>query len=88
MEEHEKKFTRYGPGSDIYIACSQGGWEVYVFPVEVGARGYAAKSLQTCLMFLGIKRSLVTACVEEASNAALRASFWIWKLRDTEAWSN
>ena len=41
-ESHSIKFIIYGPGSEIFQACKNNGWEVFVFPVEVGARGYAA----------------------------------------------
>ena len=36
MEEHKKKFTRYGPGSDIYIACSQGAGKYMFFLLRWG----------------------------------------------------
>ena len=77
-ERHKQKFNRYGPNSDIFRACQKNGWEVYVFPVEVGARGYAATSLQFCLSRLGMPWKTVTTTVKLCSDAALRSSFWIW----------
>ena len=77
-ERHNQKYNRYGPNSEIFRACKNNGWEIYVFPVEVGARGYAATSLQSCLSRLGMPRKTVTATVKLCSDAALRSSFWIW----------
>ena len=78
-ESHSIKFIRYGPGSEIFQACKNNGLEVFVFPVEVGARGYAAKSLQICLGRLGLKRKASNIIGKEAADAALRSSFLIWK---------
>ena len=64
--------------TDIFRACQKNGWEVYVFPVEVGAMGYAATSLQFCLSRLGMPWKTVTTTVKVCSDAALRSSFWIW----------
>ena len=40
---HEKKFHKYDPLSK---SISSNGWKVYLFPIEVGARGYCGTSVK------------------------------------------
>ena len=42
---HKKKGDRYRIGSDLKARCNANGWTAICLPVEVGARGYSATSL-------------------------------------------
>ena len=75
----ERHLEKQGKYVDEFVSkAEKNGWKVQVFAVEVGARGYVAWSLRTCLRFLGVSW--------EASATALRWSFWIWVKRDSQEW--
>ena len=80
---HKEKEARY---EGLAADCRKAGWRTYVFAVEVGARGYAADSLLTCLRRLGVKSRVVKKITTSVSNCALRSSFWIWLKRAEAAW--
>ena len=54
--------------------------------MEIGARGYLANSLDSCLRAVGLVSRPVRACVRESGNEALQTSFWVWILRDKASW--
>ena len=80
---HEAKLDRY---ADLAEKCRLAGWKPDVYAVEVGARGYAAKSLQRCLSKLGLGNADSRSVARAASDTALRTSFWIWIRRENEEW--
>ena len=49
--QHEMKLLRY---TDLRADCELKGWKLHLFAVEVGARGYTAHSLSSCLRALGL----------------------------------
>ena len=57
---------------------SSAGWKVYLLAIEVGARGYAACSLRSCFSILAFIQRTVRNKMKNASDTALRCSFWIW----------
>ena len=62
------------------------GWKASVWAVEVGARGYVAASTRSCFLRLGLSRAKVKKLCKEASDTALRWSFWIWLGREKAEW--
>ena len=54
--------------------------------MEVGTRGYSATSLRTALRKLGLWKMRARKVIKNAADAALRASFLIWLLRDRHKW--
>ena len=83
---HSRKEKSYAKWSDLGMLCSKNGWQVVCFPVEVGARGYAGQSLNTCLRKLGLGRQRTKTVVRKAADEALRCSFWVWILRERQTW--
>ena len=83
QKQHEAKLARY---TDLEADCELAGWKVHLFAVEVGARGYTAQSLSSCLRALGLKNRPLRKCIEEAGNEALRTSFHVWVWRDSDKW--
>ena len=81
--QHEAKLDRY---TDLKADCEARGWKVYLYAVEVGARGYTAQSLSSCLRALGFGYRQCRRCLEEAGNEALRTSFWVWFLKENDTW--
>ena len=80
---HEEKLTRY---TDLAASCRENGWRVHLFAVEVGARGFTAQSLTSCLRALRLKNRPLKNCVKVVGDEALRTSFWSWHLREQETW--
>jgi len=80
---HKDKMDKY---HDLKVSCINAGWTTHLFAVEVGARGYNAHSLSSCLRCLGLKSRALKNCLEASANEALRTSFWIWFLRDNDTW--
>ena len=76
---HEDKLDKY---DDLKTSCIASGWKCYMFAVEVGARGYVAQSLSSCMSALGLDNRSVRKCVDKTGDEALRTSFWVWYSRD------
>ena len=79
---NQKKLNQYCKGSVLGVMCIKNS-----FSVEVGCRGYVAESLPQCLRKLGIGKQRSRKICSEAADAAIRASFWLWILRDRKEWS-
>ena len=82
-KSNEFKLNRY---NDLRADCERAGWKCHLFAVEVGARGYTAHSLSSCLRALGLRQRSLRRCLEEAGYQSLRSSFWIWFLRENDVW--
>ena len=52
-ESNANKDFSYGINSELQLKCRDNGSKVLCFPREIGAQGYAAKSLQYCLSKYG-----------------------------------
>ena len=53
-------------------AISSNGWKVSFFAVEVGARGYCAESLLSCLHCLGLPSKLYRSTIKILSSVSLK----------------
>ena len=83
MEEaHERKLAKYQPLIDD---CIRNGWRAQNLPIEVGARGFPAKSLWHALGVLGILGRERKSLLSRVSKKAEEASSWIWRKR-LEQW--
>ena len=82
-EWHQEKLFKYDPLT-ASIRCN--GRSVYFFAVEVGARGYCATSLKSCLLCLAFPGMLLWPILKSHSLASLKASFQIWQARDSKVW--
>ena len=84
QEANECKKTKYAP---LMTECAEKQWQVHCLPFEVGCRGFAGTSLMTFLHKLGITHRESKFVCKSVSNAALRASTWIWaKHRNGPSW--
>ena len=63
------------------------GWEVHLFPVEVGARGYCGTSIKSCFLRLGFSNKLVHSLLKSLSKTSIKSSFHIWQSWDTRHWN-
>lgn len=76
---HERKAKKY---DELIQECRARGWTADCFPIEIGCRGLVGHS------FLAFVGKLETGCrgilKREVSNAAIRASAWIWQKHRSE----
>ena len=81
---HQKKFLKY---DSLCTAAKANGWSVQFFAVEVGARGYCAMTMKSCLFRLGFENKLIKSTLKSMSLASLTSSFQIWLSRDSHDWN-
>ena len=73
-EAHERKRLKY---AHLMADCKDKGWSVWLFPVEVGCRGFPAQSVWKLLARLDTQDNN-----KKTVEAAERSSCWIWHCRD------
>ena len=83
-EAFERKLSKY---AGLVSDCQQAGWRARCFPVEVGCRGFAARSLARAFSSLGIEGERKRRAIRSTTDAAERASRWLW-LKRGEPWSH
>ena len=82
-ERHEAKTNKY---AHLVELCNLGGWVCDFFAVEVGARGYCAKTLSSTLKTLGFTSKNSRSICKSVGLIAMKASFWIWLMREKVDW--
>ena len=80
---HTIKTTGY---ASRLSARESNGFGVFHFPVEVGSRGFVARSLLDCLRQLGFPPVLRRKVRNECSRVALRSSYIIYLRRAIDLW--
>ncbi|XP_061925310.1 uncharacterized protein LOC133664585 [Entelurus aequoreus] len=83
-EAFERKLSKY---AGLVSDCQQAGWRARCFPVEVGCRGFAARSLVRAFSSLGIDGERKRRAIRSTTEAAERASRWLW-LKRGDPWSH
>lgn len=82
MEEaRERKREKY---VELAQECRRRGWRAQCLPIEVGARGFAGKSLCKAYSLLGITGARKRRAIRTVSEAAERVSRWLWIRRDKQ----
>ena len=84
-EAHERKSSKYW---ELKEACQDRGWKTWLFPVEVGCRGFPARSVWTMLKAIGICGATRKRAVRTFGETAEKASCWIWQLRYIKEWKS
>ena len=82
-EAYERKKLRY---VELGTEAEQRGWKVSICPVEVGCRGFVAKSVVSLLRELGVSGQSVRKIVKEVSDEAVKSSQGIWIRRSNCSW--
>ncbi|XP_076879265.1 uncharacterized protein LOC143527830 [Brachyhypopomus gauderio] len=80
---YERKRLKY---ADLVAEVRERGWQAYIRPVEVGARGFVAKSATRLLAEFGFRGCVMRAVVKELSEVAERSSQWVWLRRAEGRW--
>lgn len=80
---YERKRLKY---ADLVAEVRERGWQAYIRPVEVGARGFVAKSTTRLLAEFGFRGRVLRTVVKELSEVAERSSQWLWVRRADSRW--
>ena len=76
---YERKLKEYQP-------CKSNRWRTAYYPVEVGCRGFARRSLCRILNLLGMIGEKKRKAIRAISESAEKASKWLW-IKRSEPWS-
>ena len=82
-EAYERKMAKY---TEIQEQCRSCGWSTWLFPVEIGCRGFPAQSLWRMLGTVGIAAGDRKRAVWRLGQAAEKESNWLWMKRE-KSWS-
>ena len=83
-EANARKRDKY---EELINTCKEQGWKTWFFPIEIGSRGYIAKSTVYAIKQLGITSKQERAILQDASDQAEKASTWLWLKRKAKDWS-
>ena len=83
-EAFERKRLRY---ANLAAEAEERGWNVKVWPVEVGCRGFVASSTTRLLKEVGIRGQAQRRAIKELATAAERSSHWLWLKRRDPSWA-
>ncbi|XP_052271754.1 uncharacterized protein LOC127872461 [Dreissena polymorpha] len=82
-EAYERKKAKY---TELMDLCKQQGWRTWLFPVEVGVRGFCSQSVHRLMTALGTTGRERRVAIQRLSQAAEQASSWLWlRLRESFA---
>jgi hypothetical protein len=82
-EAHARKADKY---AELMEECRRRGWSAWLFPVEIGCRGFPSTSVWKMFTALGVVGQGRKKAIQAASSAAEKASSWLWLRRD-KSWS-
>ncbi|KAL1263729.1 hypothetical protein QQF64_006468 [Cirrhinus molitorella] len=83
-EAFERKRLRY---ANLAAEAEGRGWNVKVWPVEVGCRGFVARSTTRLLKEVGIRGQSQRRAIKELANVAEQSSHWLWLKRRDTTWA-
>ena len=83
LQRHRDKESKYNKLIDD-IKINQ--WNAYIFAVEVGSRGYIAKSLLAAFSRLGMSKSEKKKITKDISQVCVRSSYTIYLSRKNNIW--
>merc|ERR1712127_1182945 len=70
------------------VIIQQNGWIPTLYTIEVGVRGFIAKSLRKCLLSLGMKNSEVNKLSKSVSLISAKCSYAIYCARESQFWDS
>ncbi|CAJ1067319.1 putative metalloproteinase inhibitor 2-like [Xyrichtys novacula] len=62
------------------------GWHANIFPIEVGRRGFPAKSVRYFLQRVGLESKQLKKATREIATMAESSSRWLW-LKRAQSWN-
>ena len=82
---HHTKVNKYMP---LKRVIENNGWNVDLFPVEVGARGYCSRSVLRCFKSFGLRNCTINTTTKQLSKCSMECSLCIWLAKNNKAWSS
>ena len=82
-EANRRKRLKY---DELRELCTSKGWATRCLPVEFGVRSFPAQSVHHLLSVFGVKGKERRTIVKNISEAAERASYWLWIKSDEVNW--
>ena len=70
--------------SSLQYHGRQRGWRTWLFPVEVGVRGFCSQSICRMMTAIGTTGKVI----KKLSQAAERVSSWLWLRREEKSWKH
>ncbi|XP_075315189.1 uncharacterized protein LOC142375145 [Odontesthes bonariensis] len=83
-EAFERKRAK---NEELSSECRSRGWRIRCNPIEVGCRGFAGQSLIRALKMPGLKGLKNRSAIKNISDAAEKASRWLW-IKRGDPWAN
>lgn len=80
---HQLKKAKY---QDLIDEAALKGWHAVLFPIEVGCRGFPAKSIRHFLQRMGLDAKQLKKASGDIAAAAESSSRWLW-LRRAHTWN-
>ena len=80
-----RKMRRY---TNIQLLIRGNNWTPHLFTIEVGARGFVAKSTIQMLRSLGLSNSTISKCTKDLSVIAAKCSYAIYVARNCVHWDS
>jgi len=82
-EAYERKKAKY---TELLIECRERGYRTWLFPIEVGARGFCSQSVCRLMAAIGTTGRDRCRTIQRLSQAAERASSWLWLRHEEKSW--
>ena len=79
---HERKIAKY---EHLVKQCQSNGWQASCQAVEVGCRGFTAWSLSKALSSIGVTGATKRKALKNITDAAQKATRWLW-LKRADIW--
>ena len=83
-EAHERKRLKY---DELLESCRAKGWRASCSPIEVGARGFLARSLSKAFTDIGLVGERKRKALKSISEIADRTANWLW-IKRSSAWTS
>jgi hypothetical protein len=80
---HQLKKAKY---QDLVDEAAVKGWHATSYPIEVGCRGFPAKSLRHFLQMVGLEPKQLKKATRDIAAAAESSSRWLW-LKRAHSWN-
>ena len=84
-EAYERKKAKY---TELVDLCRQRWWRTWLFPVEVGVRGFCSQCICRQMTAVGTTGREKRNAIQKLSQTAERASSWLWLRREETSWKH
>eukprot|EP01116_Phalansterium_solitarium_P023159 TRINITY_DN796_c0_g1_i6.p1 TRINITY_DN796_c0_g1~~TRINITY_DN796_c0_g1_i6.p1 ORF type:complete len:542 (-),score=157.79 TRINITY_DN796_c0_g1_i6:981-2606(-) len=83
QQSHEAKAAKY---QQLVEDAASNGWRLSIWPIEIGARGFVARSTWAALRALAFGKARATDIRRELELVTSRCSYYLWTARNHDVW--